>query len=54
MNGECNWRREKVEEKERGRGMIMGIRKELMEERTVIEGKEEGIMIGRVKRGEEK
>lgn len=34
--------------------MIMGIRKELMEEGTVIEGKEEGIMIGRVKKGEEK
>lgn len=32
----------------------MGIRKELMEEGTVIERKEEGIMIGRVKKGEEK
>lgn len=34
--------------------IIMGIRKDLVEEGTVIEEKEERIMIGRVKRGEER
>lgn len=34
--------------------IIMGIRKDLVEEETVIEEKEERIMIGRVKRGEER
>lgn len=35
-------------ERERAMGrMLMGIRKELTEKRIVIEGKEEGIMVGR-------
>lgn len=44
-------------EGKRGRaigGMIMGVRRELMEKRTRIKGKEEGIIIERVRCGEEK
>jgi len=35
-------------------GMLMGIRKELLEERSSIEVKEERIMVGRVKNGGER
>jgi len=35
-------------------GMLMGIRKELLEEGSSIEVKEEGIMVGRVKNGGER
>lgn len=34
--------------------MLMGIRKELIEKGIAIEGKEEGIMVGRTKREKEK
>lgn len=35
-------------------GMIMGIRKNIMEKRAKIEDEVEGIMVGKVRQGEEK
>lgn len=54
MSRECNLQKGKIKKKGNGGGMIMGIRREIMERGTEIKQEKKGIIVGRIKLGRER